>query len=76
MDEFLGVAVEDYAALIQDEELGAVVDSAVRDWFYLARLLVEAVCGQKKGVLQAMGDQQGWSVRYVALLDDQVNDRS
>ena len=59
MDEFLGVAVEDYAALIQDEELGAVVDSAVRDWFYLARLLVEAVCGQKKGVLQAMGDQQG-----------------
>jgi hypothetical protein len=74
VDEFVSVAVEDHSAFIQDEELGAVVDPVIGDWFYFARLLVEAVCGQKEGVLEAMGDQQRGGVGYVALFDDKVND--
>ncbi len=38
VDELVGVAVEDDPTFIQDEELGAVVDAAVGDWFYFARL--------------------------------------
>src|SRR5882724_5585 len=75
VDEFVGVAVEDDPALIQDEKLGAVVDTAIGDWFYFARLLIEAVSGQKEGVLQAVGDQQRCGVGYVTLLDDKVDDR-
>ena len=62
VDELVGGAVEDYLALVEDEKFGAVVDAAVRDGFDLAGLLVEAVCGQKEGVLQAVGDDQGCSV--------------
>ena len=70
----MGGAVEDNFAFIQDEKFGAVVDAAVGDWLYLAGLLVEAVCSQEEGVLQAVGDQQRCGVGYVALLDDQIDD--
>src|SRR5260370_19250198 len=75
VDEFVSVAVEDHPALIQDEKLCAVIDTATGNRFYLARLLVETVSGQKEGVLQAVGDQQRLGVAYVALLNDQVEDR-
>lgn len=74
VDEFAGGAIEDDPAFIQDEKLGAVVDAAVGDWFYLSGLLVKAVSGEEEGVLQAMGDDQRCCVSDVALLDDKIND--
>src|SRR5580692_6164777 len=74
VDEFVSVAVEDHPAFVQDEKPGAVVDTVIGNRFYLARLLVEAVSGQKEGVLQAVGDQQRCGVTDVALFDNKVDD--
>src|SRR5437879_7418443 len=74
VDEFVSVAVEDHPAFIQDEKLGAVVDSVVGNRLYFSCLRGEMVSGQKEGVLRAMGDQQRCGVGYVALLINKVDD--
>ena len=75
VDEFVGGAVEDDLALIQDEKLGAVVDAAVGDGLSFSGLLVEVVSGQQEGILEAMGYEQRCCVGDVALLDDKIDDR-
>ena len=74
MHQLVGGAVEDDLTFVQDEELGAVVDAAIGDWFYFSSLLVEAVSSEEEGVLQAVCDQERGGVGYVALLDDKVDD--
>ena len=67
-------AIEDDPAVIQNEKLSAVVDTAVRYWLYLSGLLVEVISGQEESILQAMGDDEGCCVGDVSLLDDKVDD--
>ena len=70
----MGGAVEDYVALVEDEEFCAVVDTVVGDALDLAGGGVEAVHGEGEGVLQAVGDEERGGVGGVALLDDEVDD--
>ena len=70
VDQFLGGAVEDDSAFVEDEKLGAVVDAAIGDLFDLAGLLIETVSGEEEGILQAMGDDERGCVGDVALFDD------
>ena len=65
----MGRAVEYDLALIQDEELSAVVNAAVGNRLYFAGLLTEVVSGQQEGVLEAVGYEQRCCVGDVALLD-------
>ena len=70
MDELVGGSVEDDSTFIEDEELGAVVDAAVGDWLYLSGLLIEAVSGEEKCILQAMSDDERGGLGDIALFDD------
>ena len=74
VDEFARGAVEYDTTFIEHKKFSAVVDSTVGDRFYLSGLLIESVSGEEKGVLQAMGDDQGGCVGDVPLLDDEIDD--
>ena len=74
MDEVLGAAVEDDAALVEGEEAGAWVDAVVWDGFHVVGGLVEAVRGEGKGVLQTVRDEQRGGAGDVTLLDDEFDD--
>ena len=66
--------VEDDLAFINNDKFGAVIDTAVGDRLDLSGLWVEAISGQKIGILQTVGDDQRSGVGRVSLLDDEIDD--
>ena len=78
VDQFFGGAVEDYVALVEDEELYAGVDAlfgaVFGDGLHAACRGVVAVGGHDEGVLEAVGDDERGGVLDVALLHDELDD--
>ena len=74
MEEVVEGAVEDEAAFFKHEEGGVGVGLAFWEGYHAALVGVEAVCAEGEGVLEAVGDEQGWGLVDVSLLDDEFDD--
>jgi hypothetical protein len=67
-------AIEDHVPVVQHKKVGFWIEVAVRVGNHVVLSTVEVMCGQRKGVLKAVGDQQRTGVVNITLLHDQLND--